>query len=90
MACGEQVSLLVPWLARCDQDLVFPNNLSFETPEDQEVCMREWIKKRTGLSPAFDILWYSGADLPSHSSHRQHKNMHVLQACYLCTAFLLG
>jgi digalactosyldiacylglycerol synthase len=58
---SKQISLLVPWLARCDQDLVFPNNLSFDGPEAQAACMREWVKQRTGLSPEFDILWYPGA-----------------------------
>lgn len=55
-----QVTFVVPWLARCDQDTVFPNNLSFEAPHQQEVCMREWVKQRTGLSPEFDIVWYPG------------------------------
>ncbi|EIE20880.1 hypothetical protein COCSUDRAFT_2635, partial [Coccomyxa subellipsoidea C-169] len=55
-----KVTFVVPWLARCDQDTVFPNNLSFEAPHQQEVCMREWVKQRTGLSPEFDIVWYPG------------------------------
>ncbi|KAK9909832.1 hypothetical protein WJX75_008162 [Coccomyxa subellipsoidea] len=55
-----KVTFVVPWLARCDQDTVFPNNLSFETPSEQEVCMREWVHQRTGLYPEFDIVWYPG------------------------------
>jgi len=53
--------LVVPWLAVCDQLLVFPNDLSFETPQEQEQCMREWITNRTGHSPDFQIIWYSGS-----------------------------
>ena len=62
---------MVPWLARCDQDTVFPNNLSFETPSEQEVCMREWVHQRTGLYPEFDIVWYPGASLSPRSCCRE-------------------
>ncbi|CAL8467905.1 g7443 [Coccomyxa elongata] len=55
-----KVTFVAPWLAKCDQDAVFPNDLSFEAPEEQEGCMREWVKQRTGLSPSFDIVWYPG------------------------------
>lgn len=61
--CLYQVTFVAPWLAKCDQDAVFPNNLSFEAPEEQEGCMREWVKQRTGLSPSFDIVWYPGLHL---------------------------
>ncbi|KAK9845807.1 hypothetical protein WJX81_002889 [Elliptochloris bilobata] len=55
-----KVILVVPWLARSDQALIFPNQRTFERPAEQEACMREWIKKRTGLSPDFEIVWYPG------------------------------
>ena len=56
---------MVPWLALSDQALIFPNQRTFERPAEQEECMREWIKKRTGLAPDFEIVWYPGA---AHSS----------------------
>lgn len=56
-----QVILVVPWLAVSDQALIFPNARTFEEPAEQEACMREWIRKRTGLSPDFEIVWYPGA-----------------------------
>lgn len=31
-----QVTLMIPWLAKADQSKVFPNNTTFETPEQQE------------------------------------------------------
>ena len=43
-----QVTLLIPWLAPCDQFKVFPDDLIFRKPSQQEECIREWIKKRTG------------------------------------------
>ncbi len=51
----------MPWLAVSDQALIFPNARTFEEPAEQEACMREWIRKRTGLSPDFEIVWYPGA-----------------------------
>ena len=27
---------MIPWLAKADQSKVFPNNTTFETPEQQE------------------------------------------------------
>ena len=31
-----QVTLMIPWLAKADQSKVFPNNTTFDTPEQQE------------------------------------------------------
>lgn len=33
---GRKVTLMIPWLAKPDQAKVFPNNTSFDTPEQQE------------------------------------------------------
>ena len=71
---------MAPWLAKCDQHAVFPNNLSFDAPEEQEVCMREWVKQRTGLSPRFDIVWYPGA--PSCNALSDMEEVVRLAHCY--------
>jgi hypothetical protein len=52
---GSQVNLVIPWLAPADQAKVFPNNLKFDTPADQEKYVREWAAKRTGLSCNFKV-----------------------------------
>ena len=55
-----QVTLVVPWLAKCDQELTFIDGVTFETPDEQEKFMREWITKRTSLVPKYKVVWYSG------------------------------
>jgi hypothetical protein len=53
---GSQVNLVIPWLAPADQAKVFPNNLKFDTPADQEKYVREWAAKRTGFDCNFKVL----------------------------------
>jgi len=70
-----QVILVVPWLAVSDQALIFPNARTFEEPAEQEACMREWIRKRTGLSPDFEIVWYPGALPPVAAAARSREGV---------------
>lgn len=67
---GLQVTLVVPWLAKCDQELTFINGVTFDTPDEQEKFMGEWITKRTNLAPKYKVVWYSGtsAHLYKHST----------------------
>ncbi len=43
------MTLVIPWLAAADQEMIFPNNQTFETPEAQEQFVRAWARKRTGM-----------------------------------------
>jgi hypothetical protein len=52
---GSQVNLVIPWLAPADQAKVFPNNLKFDAPADQEKYVREWAAKRTGFDCNFKV-----------------------------------
>ncbi|XWS66555.1 hypothetical protein CRYUN_Cryun05aG0209800 [Craigia yunnanensis] len=56
----QKVTLLVPWLCRSDQELVYPNNLTFCSPEEQENYIRNWLEERIGFKADFKISFYPG------------------------------
>ncbi|KAL8129438.1 hypothetical protein V2J09_018593 [Rumex salicifolius] len=56
----QNVTLLVPWLSKSDQELVYPNNLTFSSPEEQEVYIRNWLEERIGFKTDFKISFYPG------------------------------
>ena len=47
-----KVTLVVPWLAPADQQLVHPSQI-FQHPEEQEHYILEWAHKRIGFTPSF-------------------------------------
>mmetsp|Transcript_8747 Transcript_8747/g.18658 ORF Transcript_8747/g.18658 Transcript_8747/m.18658 type:complete len:829 (+) Transcript_8747:101-2587(+) len=55
-----KVTLVLPWLSKPDQDRVFPGDMRFETPEDQEAYVRDWARRRTGLDCDFKVTFYPG------------------------------
>lgn len=54
----QDVTLLVPWLLRSDQELVYPNNLTFSSPKEQEAYIRNWLEERVGFKTDFKISFY--------------------------------
>ncbi|XWS56069.1 hypothetical protein CRYUN_Cryun09bG0055200 [Craigia yunnanensis] len=56
----QKVTLLVPWLCRSDQELVYPSNLTFSSPEEQENYIRNWLEERIGFKADFKISFYPG------------------------------
>ena len=50
---------LIPWLAKCDQELVHPNAV-FDTPDQQKAHIRDWLAGRVDFDPSFDIHFYPG------------------------------
>lgn len=58
---GERiVTLVIPWLSLKDQKLVYPNNLTFSSPAEQETYVRHWVDERTGFKSDFGIIFYPG------------------------------
>ena len=55
-----QVTLVIPWLAKMDQQVVFPNGITFDSPEGQEAYVRNWVKQRTGMDCNFTVRFYPG------------------------------
>lgn len=56
----QKVTLLVPWLCKSDQELVYPSNLTFTSPEEQEGYIRNWLEERIGFKADFNISFYPG------------------------------
>ena len=54
------MTLVIPWLALADQARVYPNNLTFSTPAEQEKYVRTWVEKRTGFDCNFKVTFYPG------------------------------
>ena len=59
-SANQNVTLLVPWLCQSDQKLVYPNNLTFSSTEEQEVYIRKWLEERVGFKADFKISFYPG------------------------------
>lgn len=56
----QEVTLVVPWLCKADQELVYPSYLTFSSPEDQEAYIRSWLEERVGFKTDFNISFYPG------------------------------
>jgi digalactosyldiacylglycerol synthase len=65
---NRSVTLMIPWLAKTDQERVFPNNITFESPEEQEKYVRDWARQRTGFSSDFTVTFYPGRYAPEKCS----------------------
>ncbi|KAJ4726994.1 Digalactosyldiacylglycerol synthase chloroplastic-like [Melia azedarach] len=55
-----RVTLVIPWLSLNDQILVYPTNITFTSPKEQETYVRRWLEERTGFTSTFDIRFYPG------------------------------
>ncbi|KAL3618664.1 Digalactosyldiacylglycerol synthase 2, chloroplastic [Castilleja foliolosa] len=55
-----KVTLVIPWLKITDQEHVYPNNITFTSPAEQETYVRHWLEERTGLRSSFSIRFYPG------------------------------
>lgn len=65
---ARRVTLMIPWLAKADQGRVFPNGITFDTPEQQEAYVRDWVSRRTGFDADFKVTFYPGRYAPEKCS----------------------
>ncbi|CAG9464069.1 unnamed protein product [Pedinophyceae sp. YPF-701] len=63
-----EVTLVVPWLAKSDQRQVFPNGLTFDTPEAQAAWIKQWCSKRVGFESDFKVSFYPSRYAPEKGS----------------------
>ncbi|KAG0465086.1 hypothetical protein HPP92_019250 [Vanilla planifolia] len=56
----KEVTLVIPWLSLNDQELVYPNNITFNSPSDQEKYIRQWLGERIDFTSRFKICFYPG------------------------------
>eukprot|EP00898_Chlorokybus_atmophyticus_P004193 jgi/Chlat1/4775/Chrsp308S04747 len=43
------VTLVVPWLSSEDQAAIFPNGMTFQSPQEQEDFVKHWLRQRLAL-----------------------------------------
>uniref|UniRef100_A0A6N2MSL3 Digalactosyldiacylglycerol synthase n=1 Tax=Salix viminalis TaxID=40686 RepID=A0A6N2MSL3_SALVM len=55
---SRKVTLVIPWLSLQHQKLVYPNNITFASPSEQQVYVRQWLQERVSFSPGFSIRFY--------------------------------
>ena len=86
---GKRVTLCVPWLHPLEQSLVFPSDLRFKSPVEQEAHVRRWLLERAGVRAHFGIVFYPArydqasltqVSLKSHTSltyasHKPHTSL---------------
>lgn len=77
------VTLVVPWLSPTDQRVVYPNSQTFETPEQQERYVRDWVEQRTGKpSNGFKVNFYPGRYAPEKGSILPVGDLAKVLTCY--------
>ncbi|KAG1338326.1 Digalactosyldiacylglycerol synthase 2, chloroplastic [Cocos nucifera] len=55
-----EVTLVIPWLSLKDQELVYPNKITFNSPSEHEGYVRQWLEERTDFISSFRIKFYPG------------------------------
>jgi digalactosyldiacylglycerol synthase len=69
---GGSVTLMLPWLERRqDQEEVYGAGRLFDTPEEQELHIRTWLREKAKMSDASEKLkieWYTAWQSKSENS----------------------
>jgi digalactosyldiacylglycerol synthase len=79
----QKVTLVVPWLCKSDQQLVYPNNITFSSPEEQETYIRDWLQERLGFEANFKISFYPGKVNIQHVSSQGLSLQFILYSLFL-------
>ncbi|XP_041000170.1 digalactosyldiacylglycerol synthase 2, chloroplastic-like [Juglans microcarpa x Juglans regia] len=56
----KKVTLVIPWLSLKDQEIVYPNRITFSSSTEQEKYVHQWLEERTGFKSFFSIRFYPG------------------------------
>ena len=56
----KKVTLVVPWVPKEDQEKLFPGGRTFQSPEEQDKFVRDWLHDRVGFAPKMKIRFYPG------------------------------
>lgn len=85
---GERkVTLVIPWLKLTDQEHVYPNNITFDSPAKQEEYVRKWLEERIGFKSNFAIRFYPGRVSPDIIFYFQRSIndlMHISSPSKIC------
>ncbi|KAL0922364.1 hypothetical protein M5K25_006343 [Dendrobium thyrsiflorum] len=57
---SREVTLVIPWLSLKDQEVVYPNKITFSCPSNHEAYVRRWLEERTNIRLQFSITFYPG------------------------------
>lgn len=64
LEAGGKVTLMLPWLERvADRDKIYGKERAFDTADEQELFIRNWLRDKANLkdaSEALNIKWYTG------------------------------
>lgn len=55
---NRKITLVIPWLSLKDQKLVYPPNVTFNSPSEHEAYVLKWIEERVSFPLGFDIRFY--------------------------------
>lgn len=69
----KKVTLVVPWLNLNDQEHVYPNKMTFDSPSEQEAYALKWLEERTGFKSNFSLRFYPGRVSPQATSFQLNK-----------------
>lgn len=71
-AAGGSVTLMLPWLERrSDQEKVYGPSQTFDSPEEQEAYIRDWLRNTANMPEAAEdlrIRWYTAWQNPAENS----------------------